>query len=101
MTVNRISAYSGGVRQGVLSRAVSVREGIRLGWIVTMGFLLLEFFLRMVTVGDAADTSHGIILLQSATALAGIWLGKSWKDKGFRFLAFYFLGGKRRKEGER
>lgn len=91
MTVNRISAYSGGVRQGVLSRAVSVREGIRLGWIVTMGFLLLEFFWRMVTVGDAADTSHGIILLQSATALAGIWLGKSWKDKGFRFLAFYLL----------
>ncbi len=56
---------------------------------VLMGVLLLEFLSRMAFYSADGSTSRLAAAGQTAAAALGIWLGKSWKDRGFRLMACY------------
>ena len=58
---------------------------------VLMGALLLEFLCRMAFYALADETPRLVTAGQVLTAGLGIWLGKTWKDKGFRMMACYIL----------
>ena len=58
---------------------------------VLMGVLLLEFLCRMATFSNNAYTPRPVMIGHAFTTVLGIWLGKTWKDKGFRLMIIYLL----------
>ena len=60
-------------------------------YMLLMGVFLLEFLCRMAFFSNNAYTPRFAAAGHIITAILGIWLGKTWKDKGFRLMACYLL----------
>ena len=60
-------------------------------YMLLMGVFLLEFLGRMAFYSLDDRTPVFVMIGYTVTAALGIWLGKSWKDKGFRLMSVYIL----------
>lgn len=69
----------------------------RIFFAVLMTFLLLGYFAVMATYSDPTTTKRAfsypgfVWILRVVTGVMALFLGKLWKDKGFRFLAIFLL----------
>ena len=60
-------------------------------YMLLMGVFLLEFLGRMAFYSLESRIPTFVIIGYTVTAVLGIWLGKSWKDIGFRLMSVYIL----------
>ena len=68
------------------------RKRLRLLYVCLMGCLLLEYLWRMASYnGINSDTPNAVLLLRFFCALLGIGLGKSWRNRPFRWMMYYTL----------
>ena len=94
----RQAVYERGDQRDVEAGSVSRGEGLRGGksmaallYAVLTGFLLLEFIWEILVYRRAYTAPAWVLLLRLGSAGLGIWLGKLWKDWGFRLLAALWI----------
>lgn len=63
----------------------------KLIYAIAMGILLLMYLVLMLYYSDSYTVPVWVQIARGVTAVAGMILGKTWKDRGFRFLAVFWL----------
>ena len=58
---------------------------------IMVGVLLLDYLVIQALDHMSFPYPIGLVLLRAITAIAGLWIGKLWKDKGFLMMLIIFL----------